>query len=445
MRPTILRRQRPRGIAALTVVMVLFFIVAMVAAYTNRTLILEQRGATNVLRAAQALDAADAGVEWALAQLNGPRLTAACASSSTATDLDFRSRYLTLNTDGSYAIPYYGIIPYSPSCVANNGVWTCSCPSGTGASALPTLAPTATGNGQAFRAYFMPLTNYNVSPITRVGPGVVLLNVQGCSNLGSGVTSCIQPLGGPLPQVDAYNRFEVWLGLVKALPSVPPAALTAGGSIVVSGGTLSVTNADPATGWTVHSANAVNPGASLQLAGPAGTPSAAAVLRADGDPTLPPQRGGNPVMFDATFGMDAATYSRQPGVVFVDCSAGCNAASLDDALARYPSRVIWANGDLSLDASGASTTFGSAAAPAMIVASGTVTINSPITYNGFLYGNAIVIAGGGAGAAVNGAVVSTTDFTATASASVTYNAAILNLIRVGYGSFVRVPGATGQF
>ena len=44
------RIQRRHGLAALTVVMILFFVMAMVAAYTNRNLIFEQRIATNSYR-----------------------------------------------------------------------------------------------------------------------------------------------------------------------------------------------------------------------------------------------------------------------------------------------------------------------------------------------------------------------------------------------------------
>lgn len=438
--------------------MVLFFILAMTAAYTNRSLIVEQRSASNNLRAAQALEATDAGVEWVLIQLNGPQLTTSCAASASAGDTEFRSRYLILNTDdGTYDVRTYdGVNAYAPSCVAaDHGNWSCSCPIGLGASKVPTLNVTADGNGQAFRALFVPAGNLNLSPTTHVGPGVVQLLVQGCSNLGSGDTSCIQPIGVN-PNVDAYNRAQVWLGLVKALPSVPPAAVTAGGSILVSAGTtLTVVNADPATGLTIHAANGFDP-ASVQLTGPPGTPSpanqpcpppppASAPPPVNCDATLPPMRTDppnppKPVMFDATFGMDADSYKRQPGVVFVDCAAGCTSASISDALARFPGRVIWADGNLDLDGGGA---IGSAAYPAMIVSNGTITVSSAVTYNGFLFGNAIVWSN--AGASVNGALVSATDFTVNANATVSYDAALLNLINLGYGSFVRIPGGSGQF
>ena len=65
-----LRTSHPRaqrGAATLIVVMLLFFIVSLVAAYAGRNLIFEQKTSANQYRATQAFEAADAGLEWALA------------------------------------------------------------------------------------------------------------------------------------------------------------------------------------------------------------------------------------------------------------------------------------------------------------------------------------------------------------------------------------------
>jgi hypothetical protein len=53
-------------VATLTVVMVLFFVVSLVAAYAGRTSIFEQRTSANQYRSTQALEAAEAGLEWAV-------------------------------------------------------------------------------------------------------------------------------------------------------------------------------------------------------------------------------------------------------------------------------------------------------------------------------------------------------------------------------------------
>jgi hypothetical protein len=436
-----------RGMATLTVVMVLFFILAMVAAYSNRTMLVEQRGASNTLRAAQAFEATDAGVEWALTQLNGPRLTSTCASSAALGDADFRSLYLTRVGDGTYTVNTYGAANlYLPSCVANQGTWTCSCPSGAGAGASPSLALPPNGLGQAFRVNFVSPVSLNLNPATSVGPGLVQVLVQGCSNLGSGATSCIAPFSATPPQVDAYNRAQVWLGLVRALPSRPRAALTAGTTVTVGpAATLTVTNGDDSTGLSVHVGNPIGAGGGpLQLAGPAGSPGNG---RADNDAALLAVAGSRSTFFASIFGMDMDNYRRQPATVVVPCGVGgCTSADLADPLARYPGRVLWVDGDLNLDAAG---TIGSASQPAMIVVTGnvprTLTLSAAVTYNGFLYADAVSWAAGADNAVVHGAMVSATTFGAAVNATVAYDASILGTISNYYGSFVRVPGGTAQF
>jgi Tfp pilus assembly protein PilX len=63
-----------RGAAALAVVMVLFFVISLVAAYASRNLVFEQRASTNQYRSTLALETAEAGAEWALALLNTGRI-----------------------------------------------------------------------------------------------------------------------------------------------------------------------------------------------------------------------------------------------------------------------------------------------------------------------------------------------------------------------------------
>ena len=62
-----------RGVATLTMVMILFFVMAMVAAYANRNLIYEQRTSINFYREAASMSAAEAGVDWAMAMPSGGR------------------------------------------------------------------------------------------------------------------------------------------------------------------------------------------------------------------------------------------------------------------------------------------------------------------------------------------------------------------------------------
>ena len=431
-----------RGLAALTVVMILFFVLAMAAAYTNRTLIVDQRSTTNGLRSAQAIEATEAGIEWAIAQLNGGRVTASCAASSSSGDADFRSQYLVTTADGGYTAATYlssgNLYPYAPACIANSdGVWTCSCPSGLTFEA--SLTANANGAGQVFRVHFDQADIYGATPI----PGVAHVMVQGCSALGvaSGVRDrlCTVPLwrGAVPPNVDAFFKAGVWLGLVKALPYVPSAALTAGSSITSDAlVTLRVVNPDPSTGITLHSGSA-NSTPIAQLAGPAGTVGDG---RLESDPALNTTVASGR-LFQSLFGMEAVNYSRQPGVVYVNCAAGCTSSDLATALGQFPGRVIWVNGNLNLNTV---ATLGSATQPMMLVSTGTVTLSATVVFNGLLYANAVLWNAGAAAAVVNGAVVSATTFVANGNATIAYDAAALGLISRSYGSFVRIPGGSSQ-
>ncbi len=121
-----------RGMATLTMVMVLFFVMAMVAAYANRNLIFEQRISVNNLRATSAMTAADAGVDWAIAMLNGGRINTSCVADA-ASATTFRSRYLQLQANGSYIHPTWvaglGVNrAVITACVMTTAPWTCHCP-----------------------------------------------------------------------------------------------------------------------------------------------------------------------------------------------------------------------------------------------------------------------------------------------------------------------------
>jgi len=96
---------------------------ALVAAYTNRNMIFEQRISANSYRAERALDAADAAVDWTLAMLNGGRIDTSCQASIDPAKTDFRRRYLTAALDAN-GIDVGGYVPVPalyPACVHPTG------------------------------------------------------------------------------------------------------------------------------------------------------------------------------------------------------------------------------------------------------------------------------------------------------------------------------------
>lgn len=272
-----------------------------------------------------------------------------------------------------------------------------------------------------------------------------MLEVQGCGSPGQGDDGCASsdPFKD-LPDVDGFGTVRVYLGLVQALPQVPVAAVTAGLD-VTAGDTLTVTNADNATGLTVRAGNGVAV-TTPRYAGPAGSGDTGEM---NGDPAL---RGLVPktaqdrfkaadLMFQTTFGLDAPTYRRQPAVVRINCGvAGCSTADLETALARYPGLTYWFDGDLRL-ATAPAAAMGSTAYPVMAIVDGELAIGAGLDLTGFLYATWITWSGAASAATVRGALMAVETFDASVPATVTYDAEVMQNLRLYYGSFVRVPAS----
>lgn len=438
------QRQQVRvqhGAASLAVVLVLFFIVAMVAAYTNRNLIFEQRTSANSYRSARALAAADAGVDWAIAMLNGGAIDAQCAAAN-APNGDFRTRYLNLQPDGSFSPVTWSTTPAvftggpaqvqaQPACSANpnTGGWSCSCPT----------------NGPGKN-----LSNTNVdTPVFVVGfdpgrerPGVAAIRVRGCHNVRSGTVADVNTYGSchmndmtatnisvkAALDVDAAAIVRVSLGLVSALPVAPTAALSVVGDITQTAGTLNAANPDPATGVALRAGDNIT--GTVNSKGPAGSmdnPQVAADSALASIPALD--------FFRTALGLPATQYRQQPATMV--CSGGC--ASLPTVAADNPTRVIFVEGNLTLSSA---VPMGTTQTPTMLVVTGDVTVSQPIQFKGVIFaGGNLNWTTGAANGKVDGAIIVGGNYTGDGNANITYDREVVRRIHKSYGSFVRIPGS----
>lgn len=425
------RQHATHGVAALTVVMVLFFIMALVAAYTNRNLIFEQRISANSYRLARAADAAEAGLDWAVALLNGGRINDLCVPSDVVTDLDFRRRYLVDSTDESNGPGGYSLVSNNttfPACIVNSaGALNCICP--TLANANPGMVAPADGVGTAFRLNFR-------LPGSEVHTGSVSVISRGCASPGEGGAACYVQSAAEV-SVDAKAGGQVTVGLLRALPFLPVATLTAGRDILANGGVLTVVNTHANTGLTVHAGRLAPPNApgTGVFVGPAGSGSDG---RLSNDNDLSTLAGlANDDWFKSMFALDRVNYARQPAVISLDCAlVPCNSASLVATLARYPRHPIWINGSLSITDAG---DLGSATEPVLLIVTGNFTVAAATQIFGFVHANNIIWST--PGASLQGAMVAANDFNATANATLVYRRDVLDIIRLRYGSFVRIPGS----
>ena len=459
---------RQRGVAALTVVMVLFFVMALVAAYTNRNLIFEQRISANNYRGVRALNAADGAVDWTLAMLNGGRIDINCLPSTHPANSDFRRRYLSdssVQPDGSEGgyepVWVDGSAKLYPACVVSrNGVdrpvQSCICPSRVATTlsnpALPvpdTRHPafTIATNGVVGSAFRISLLRFDAGVL----PGTVGFVARGCASLGIGNNACFSQTGDN-PVVDAQAAALTSVGLVPALrrpqgsDEVVTAALTAGTSVTASAGGLLAKDARGA---------AVRSGATITgvSATPAPVQNDAALSNLSA--------ASNDAWFKTLFGMDKTSYRRQPATIVLNCAAGCASADLNSTLAGFPRNPIWVEGNLTIDAptttplGGMPTTpplggMPPSQDPLLLIVNGVLTISANPPIVGFVYASSIVLTAAAGSATtmpplLTGAMVSAGPFssatTGTSPATLVYNADVLKYISLRYGSFVRVPGS----
>jgi len=347
-----------RGGAALIVTLMLFLAMALAAFAVNRHLVFEQRSSANQARATQAFEAAEAGLEWAQAQLNSTqRIGADCLPSADPAAPSFRERHLGIDAATGAITP----AALNPSCVRTGSGWSCSCPV-TG-PATPS-APTGTDAAPAFSLRFEPAGR----------AGAVRIGASGCTSLAG---AC---LPGSLTTADATAHTEVTLALFAGLRVPPAAALTTRDTAVQSADRF----------------------------------------------------------FAATFGVDKATWQRQPVVLRLRCEVDCGAA-IHDAI-EAGSTLFWIEGDLTLTAP---VTLGSATRPVVIVASGAARLDGAVTIAGAVYAASVSV--GSASALVQGAVLNEGSYAGPASPDFRHDASVLAALTHHTGSWVRVSGSWRDF
>jgi len=447
---------RQRGAATLVVVMVLFFIIAMVAAYTSRNLVFEQRTSANQYRSTQALEAADAGIEWALAMLNGGRVDELCGPTpNDLTNSTFRARYIdSIDTGSAHTLrTRAGGAPLMPVCVFDASVepnsWKCQC-SSNGAASLPVVLGSAPK--PMFRIKFELSTRADTLAIVSAG----------CTRPDA---SCIADVPSA-PGGDALAIVTALVTLKSGLATPPLAPINARGTITVGAAPL---RAVSSTSVAVISGGGVVPPGAVESAGPAGTPGAGPTQMQLVPALLAPVAAGDPWfalplrdrMFASVFGMlpqqpagivRFPIYSDQPGVVRIDCTAGCNSNAINTVAQRNPGRVLWldgnlvVNGDIGSPLPVSATLLASEVAPAgpvMLIVSGNATLTSGRVF-GAIYGTAATLdLGVVGGATIQGALIAGNDLSG--SGTVIYDADILNRLRTRHGTYVRVPGGWKDF
>ncbi|MBL8287915.1 MAG: pilus assembly PilX N-terminal domain-containing protein [Rubrivivax sp.] len=443
-----------RGAASLVVVMILFFVITLVAAYTSRNLLFEQRTSANQYRATLAFEAADAGMEWAIARLNEGRMNNDCtelapaAAVATPPQDSFRERYLDPNpATGAIGVRLQTTAPTverRAGCVFNGTNWVCDCP----ADGNPAPTVTTTGNGP-FPAFWVRFLSTQLGTPQR--PGVIRIQVNACTRADA---SCLD-FNRQAQSGDGLATVWSMVALRKGVPTAPAAALTVRGTLAFGGNTYTVTNADPVSGGTtIHGGGAVTPSVNTVLRTVPGSPGALSFVQNDPELALPnlaitpatPANNGDNRMFNSVFGTWPATYYAQPALSVVDCAANCAAADVNAVALRKPGHALRVNGPagcrLRIDAP-----IGTAAAPVLLVSDCTVEFDSTApTIYGLVYSRAALWELEGGSGTIRGAAVAERNFAFdNDNPSIIYDRDVMLRLQTFVGSYARIAGSWRDF
>lgn len=420
-----------RGAATLVIVMVLFLVMALLAAYANRALLFEQRIANSYYRASVAQELAEAGLEWSVAQLNGGAVDASCAAVATG-GTRFVDRYLAISAEdrGIRQAAAGGVTTMVADCKRTATGWSCQCP----ALGAWTAAAAATGTSMtpSFGIYIEPIT----FPQPRAG-GAIKIKSLGCTN--SVASTCdLAETNGRASQ--GANLQDALVALVSAVRSPPAAPLVVKGSVTVGGtGGLGLHNTDPRSAGLLYDVGgAVSGFNDSRLSSVPGTSPAQARIASDATLTTDPSDPTAVVdVFRMFMGTKADRYKDHPSLRVIDCNGDCAA----DLVAAYAAgrRIMWVNGGLRIESA---VTLGTASDPAVIVSDGAVTLSGPFELNGMLVARGNLNWTNSAGASrIVGMLLVEGNLVTDGTMDIVYQSAIANQLRNRVGSFVRVPGS----
>jgi hypothetical protein len=419
-------RRAQGGAATLISVMVLFFVMALVAAYANRNLIVEQRVAQTYQQLGYATEAGNHAVQNMISLLNGGKVNEACKPDPAGANT-LRQRLLVFDAQGKISSPSGAKSPFpnlpqhAPFTVlcdrTRNGEWTCQCP-------LDYKPTVQADDGLPRESAVM-----RFRPFYKEGDGIGRLGlaVVSCAGPSAGCVDLLQSEFAAVPRVQG-------LVLLRALKMPPVSALVATGEVDLGTGMAVVHNEPSYGGVALHSGAAIT-GVQTAVHGPAGTPAESAQLGSD--PVLSPLSAE--ALFRRFFGMSLSDYVLQPAMRQLTCNGDC-AAKLRE-LADSGAHMVWFDGDLVLSGD---QELGSSTAPLVLIVRGALTINSPLKFKGVIFsGGDLTWTNPSANASlVQGAMLVAGAVKGDAGATALFDGAIVDRLKLQGGSFVPLPGAS---
>ncbi|MCM2347226.1 MAG: PilX N-terminal domain-containing pilus assembly protein [Acidovorax soli] len=431
-----------RGAASLIVAVLLLVGMTLVAFFGNRVYIFEQKTSANQFRATKAFEAAEAGLEWAIGQLNDPTVIDAapsCAAATTGltTKTSFRVRYAQPEPPNPLATPpkLQGFYPPANSQAACSisaaGALSCNCPA-------PGTSPTiGSATNARFRVAFNPVASDPLS----------------FEVISTGCTSEDNACDGSTAKADATAIVRALVKVVPTFGNAPSSALTTGSATNITG-TLSVVNTDLSTnGITINAGTSVVQGTSTSVVTVPGTPPSASILDNDASLTALTNADANgDLFFQSYFGKTMEAYrndSQTKVITAADCATASACGALVSSWYNQGFQQFWIYPDVQFTNANLpeAGTLGTAERPIFLAGDGNLELKSNLVAYGMLYAATASAtenwdySGSGSGT-VFGALVSRGSFNkGSGTLNIVFDPKVFGLESAPSGVLVRVPGS----
>jgi Tfp pilus assembly protein PilX len=429
-------RRLQRGVATLTVALLLLFVDSLATLYVNRGVLVEQRTSAVQTQSSQTLEVAEAALEWATGMLNTQSFIGAdCKPTTAANSPSFRHRYVMTQAQAAVGASSNVITSTAnPGCKIDpaTGAMTCSCPTA-GEAVLGTSEQP--GFTLAFEQVDDP-----TKPGTKL-EDVVRVTAWACAAQSAGCTPA------EYKKSEGHQRVTAMLKLGPA-PRIPSAPLTCGTSCTVDG-SFNVINRDVATNGILINAGTtitVQGGAEKELESLAGQPVANAQIANDAsllalsskDPTC-----DKSAMFMAYFSMTIEQFRWATGTTRISCSSSSDCKSQLDTEYAKGNRSFYFETDLQLSGN---NTYGTQQMPITIVTPNAIKINGDNIFYGLIFSNSADWKNIGTGSSViYGAQVTCAAFDTNGNGTLEYDPETLKNMRRMNAPLVRVPGSWRDF
>jgi hypothetical protein len=410
--------------------MVLFVVMALLAAYANRSLMFEQRIASSYFRVSVAQEMTEGSIDWTVAMLNSTAIDGNCTP--VANGQRFVDRYLQVNpVDRVISQNSVSYTDFVADCARTDQGLTCRCPAAPSA-AVPvtrTVQPTQTVADQIVPSFGVKIWLNNT-------PGAFLVRNRGCT--GSSIDGCATT-SAVSSGVQGVAQQDVKIGLISAVRSPPATPLTVKGTLAATGaGGLGLHNTDPRTAGMLLVSGGADPLTLTEdrMDSLPGTPAVQARLFNDS------QIGGSATkddVFRLFMGIAPARHANHPAMRVLDCSTGDCTGRLQAAYAAG-ARMLLVKGPLGLNTG---ATIASPSDPLLLIVNGDATLRGSFQFNGMLvvrdnldWANTSAFAA----PLVTGAVLVLGDMQASGRLDIQYLQTVADQLRNRMGSYARISG-----